>query len=196
MVPSSWAELRYDGFVDESTEGVTLLSGFLFDVLEEFHEMRGVCAPAFAMVKDLDPKATDTWVSMQLYNDLCAWLETNIGRATIRRAGEAIGRRAFSAIVEAGKLENPTPLAMMESLRWAASTMIRDPKERGWEIVASDDNKITMRRTQTFNCVLQEGLLLSLVEKCGVLMPSVAHRKCTRRGGDFCEYDLTWLSPQ
>jgi hypothetical protein len=196
VVPSTPVELGYANRVDESVEGVTLLSGFLFDVLEEFHEMRGVCAPAFAMVTDLDPMATDTWVPMQLYNELCAWLEANIGRATVRRAGEAIGRRAFAAIVEAGKLEDPTPLAMMKSLRWAASTMIRDPKERGWEIVAAEEHKITMRRTQTFNCVLQEGLLLSLVEKCGVVMPSVVHRRCTREGDSFCEYDLTWLSPQ
>ena len=182
--------------VDDSTEGVTLLSGFLFDVLQEFREIRGVCAPAFKMVEHLDPDDGEAWVPMQLYNDLCSWLEKNIGVATVRRAGEAIGHRAFAAIVEAGKLENPTPIAMMESLCWAASTMIRDPKERGWEVVASEELKITMRRTQSFNCMLQEGLLLSLVERCGVVMPSVAHRKCTRRGDDFCEYDLTWLPPK
>ncbi len=182
--------------VDESSEGVTLLSGFLFDVLAEFDAMRGVCAPAFKMVEHLDPNDGDAWVPMQLYNDLCSWLEENIGVATVRRAGEAIGHRAFTAMVEAGKLENPTPSAMMEALSWAAATMIRDPKERGWKVVASEESRIRMRRTQSFNCMLQEGLLLSLVERCGVVMPSVTHRKCTRRGDDFCEYDLTWLSPK
>lgn len=42
-------------------------------------------------------------------------------------------------------------------------------------------------RPRTFNCILQEGLLLSLVERTAVLMPSVSHSACTRRGDPFCE---------
>lgn len=179
--------------MDESTDGVTLLSGFVFDVLAEFETMRGVCAPAFAMVEHLERDDPDTWVPLQLYNDVCDWLEKNVGTATIRRAGEAIGQRAFAAMVAANKIAVPTPKTMMESLAWAASTMIQDPKGRGWQVVSSAETKLVMRRTQSFNCLLQEGLLLSLIQRCGVLMPSVAHRTCTRRGDAYCEYDLGWL---
>jgi len=178
---------------DESTDGVTLLSGFIFDVLDEFEGMRRVCAPAFAMADSLDPTDPQAWAPISLYNDICDWLERNIGTATVRRAGEAIGRRVFSAMVEAGKLTDPTPQMMMESLVWAASTMIRDPKGRGWDLLDASDGRLTMRRTQSFNCMLQEGLLLSLVERCDVLMPSVTHRACTRKGHAFCEYDLAWI---
>ena len=40
--------------MDDSTEGVTLLSGFVFDVLAEFEDMRRICAPAFDMAAHLD----------------------------------------------------------------------------------------------------------------------------------------------
>jgi hypothetical protein len=71
--------------------------------------------------------------------------------------------------------------------------MIRDPKGRGWEIVSHSPKTITMRRTQTFNCIMQEGLLLSLIERTKVESPDVEHFKCTRKGDAFCEYRLSWL---
>ena len=181
--------------MDESTDGVTLLTGFVFDVLGEYEDTRRLCEPAFAMASKLDPNRLDDWCSIEIYNNICDWIEENVGGASIRRAGVAIGARAFANIVKEGKIEEPTPRAMMDALAWAASVMIRDPKARGWEIVDGTATSIRMRRTQTFNCLLQEGLLLSLIEKTGVLMPSVSHVKCTRRGDDYCEYDLKWLKP-
>lgn len=180
--------------MDNSTEGVTLLNGFLFDVLHEYESMRRLCRPAFEMAAGLDPARTDAWCPIDVYNKICEWIEQNIGSASIRDAGRAIGKRAYDAIIANGKLASPTPLAIMEALCWAASNMIRDPKGRGWQIASASDGAIVMRRTQTFNCVLQEGLLLSLIERTGVLMPAVAHAACTRRGDPHCEYRLTWLS--
>jgi hypothetical protein len=112
---------------------------------------------------------------------------------SMRQAGIAIGRRVYANIVKNGTMTHPTPLAMMEALKWAASVMIRDPKGRGWEILGSNDHSITMRRTQTFNCTMQEGLLVSLVECTGVEGADVDSVKCTKRGDEFCEYKLTWL---
>jgi hypothetical protein len=147
------------------------------------------------MARDLDPKRPDAWCKMDVYNGVCTWIEENIGSASIRKAGIEIGKRVFDQVVKSQKMTEAqaTPLAMMQALKWAASTMIKDPKGRGWEIVSSADGRIVMRRTQTFNCTMQEGLLLSLVERTKVEAADVAHEKCTKRGDQFCEYTLTWL---
>ncbi|MEM1413511.1 MAG: hypothetical protein AAGH15_01355 [Myxococcota bacterium] len=179
--------------MDDSTEGVTLLSGFVFDVLAEFEDMRRICAPAFDMAAHLDRERPGDPCPMQLYNDVCAWIENEVGAASIRRAGAAIGARAFARMSDQGQIAERTPLAIMRALQWAADTMIQDPKGRGWEILDHQPTSLRMRRTQTFNCVLQEGLLLSMLERAEVLMPSVEHVRCTRRGDEFCEYELRWL---
>ncbi len=179
--------------MDNSTEGVTLLTGFVFDVLKEYEHMKKTAGPIFKLAEGLDPKKTDAVCSITVYNDICTWVEQNIGIASIRKAGVAIGNRAFDNIVANQKLTKPTPLAMMEALKWAASVMIQDPKGRGWEIVSSDDFSVLMRRTQSFNCMLQEGLLTSLAERTGVQGLDVDHVKCTRKGDPFCEYRLSWV---
>jgi hypothetical protein len=179
--------------MDTSTEGVTLLAGFVQDILAEYQHMRRVCGPAFEMAKGYDKGKPDEWCSIDIYNDICTWIETNIGAMSIRQAGVAIGKRIYTNIVTSGKMTDPTPLAIMEALVWAASTMIRDPKGRGWEIIGHNDHSVTMRRTQTFNCPMQDGLLVSLVEGTGAEGVDAEHYKCTKRGDDFCEYRLTWL---
>lgn len=179
--------------MDHSTKDVTLLTGFIFDVLREYQHMKRVCGPAFKMAEGLDPNQTEAWCPIDIYNDICSWIEKNIGEASIRAAGIAIGNRAYANIVAQNKMKEPTPLGMMQALKWAASTMIRDPKGRGWIILSHDDSNVVMRRTQTFNCILQEGLLLSLVERTGVEGADVEHEKCVRRGDEFCDYRVTWL---
>jgi hypothetical protein len=179
--------------MDNSTEGVTLLAGFVHDILAEYRHMKRVCAPAFDMAKPVEHAKPDDWCSIDIYNGVCTWIEDNIGAMSIRQAGVAIGRRVYANIVENGKMKDPTPLAIMQALKWAASVMIKDPKGRGWEILAHDDHSVTMRRTQTFNCPMQEGLLVALVERTGVEGPDVDHYKCTKRHDEFCEYKLTWL---
>lgn len=179
--------------MDNSTEGVTLLTGFVFDILSEYRSMKRVCGPAFDMAKGLDPSKPGEWCSIELYNGVCRWIEENAGAMSIRQAGIAIGRRIYENITRNDKMAGATPLAVMQALKWAASTMIRDPKGRGWEILAHDDHSVTMRRTQTFNCAMQDGLLVALVERTGVEGADVEHYKCTKRNDDFCEYRLTWL---
>jgi hypothetical protein len=179
--------------MDESTDGVTLLSGFVFDVLNEYESMRALCKPAFEMAAHLDPKKPEALTDIKTYNAVCAWIETHVGQASVRNAGRAIGDRAYDAIVKANKLSDNTPLGVMEALCWAASTLIQDPKKRGWEIAEQTQSSITMRRTQTFNCILQEGMLLSFLERTRVQMPGVVHETCRRRGDAFCTYRCTWI---
>ncbi len=179
--------------MDSSTQGVTLLTGFVHDILAEYQHMRRVCGPAFDLAKGVDKMPSDAWCSIDIYNDICTWIEDNIGAMSIRQAGVAIGKRIAENIVVNGKMTEPTPIKMMEALKWAASVMIRDPKGRGWEIVSSNDHSVTMRRTQTFNCMMQDGLLVSLVERTGVEGSDVEHYNCTKRNDEFCEYRVTWL---
>lgn len=180
--------------MDNSTAGVTLLNGFVFDVLNEYKAMKRTCAPVFDLAKDLDPSRPLEWCSIELYNEVCDWIERNIGPSSIRKAGVAIGSRVYDMIVHQGELKSPSPLTMLQALRHMANEVaIKDPKKRGWEILDTTNASVTMRRTQTFNCVLQEGLLVSLVERTGVAEPDVEHVRCTRRGDEFCDYKLTWL---
>lgn len=178
--------------MDNSTAGVTLNSGFVFDVLREYEDSRKVLGPLFEKAKGLDPKHPEAVCSIEVYNDVCDWIEKNVGESSIRNAGRAVAERIYANISAGGK-ESKTPLEVAEALKWAADNMIQDPKKRGWVIADSKDQRIVMRRTQTFNCMLQEGLLLRLVELTGVTMPSVKHERCTRRRDEFCEYTITWL---
>jgi len=179
--------------LDNSTDGVTLLNGFVHDILAEYTHMRKACGPAFELAKGIDKAPPDEWSNITTYNDICTWIETNIGAMSIRQAGAAIGVRVAENIVKNAKMDSPTPLGMLEALKWAASVMIRDPKGRGWEILGHDASSVTMRRTQTFNCAMQDGLLVSLVERTGVEGVDCDHYKCTRKGDDFCEYKVSWL---
>ncbi len=179
--------------MDESTEDVTIMTGFVFDVLAEYQNVRRLCGPAFELAAGLDPSRLDAWCPMQLYNDICSWIESSVGSSSIRRAGAAIGSRIHRRAVASQQAATHDPLAMMEGLRTAAATMIRDPQGRGFEIRGRDPKRIELRRTQTFNCLLQEGLLLALVERTGVLMPSVRQIRCTRQNDDFCDYEIRWL---
>jgi hypothetical protein len=125
---------------------------------------------------------------------MCDWIEKRLGSANIRRSGQAIGAQAYGQMVQDKTVgENVTPQKILQELKRVADLMIQDPKGRGWEIVEMEERRALMRRTQTFNCMLQEGLLFSLVERTGVLAPRVDHVRCTRQGAEFCEYQVSWL---
>ncbi len=179
--------------MDESTAGVTLLSGFLFDVVGEY-----ASHPAFATLKEktraFDPARPEEWAPMELYNGLCTWLEKEVGTASIQRAGENIGKRAYARMIADERLgQDATPSQILHELARVASLMIRDPKGRGWKITREELYGVRMVRTQTFNCMLQEGLLRSLVLRCAsVRSVTVEHVRCTRRRDPFCEYDVRW----
>lgn len=178
--------------MDDSTAGVTLNSGFIFDVLREYEDSRKMLGPLFAKAQGLNPATPEVVCPMDVYNDVCTWIEKNIGESSIRNAGRAVAERVYANISSGGK-EPKTPLEIVEALKWAADNMIQDPKKRGWVVVESKDQRIVVRRTQTFNCIMQEGLLKRLVELTGVTMPSVTHDRCTRRKDEYCEYTITWL---
>ena len=102
---------------------------------------------------------------MQTYNDICNWIENRIGPQSVRDAGAAIGSRVYDHLIAQGVVGlKPNPQQIMEGLKYAADVMIRDPKKRGWELHSVGAERLIMRRTQSFNCLLQEGLLGSLLK--------------------------------
>ena len=180
--------------MDTRVEGVTLWAGFISDILIHYEEHRaGFAKPLFDMVENVDLSDPTRPVPMTLYNDLCRWVEQRVGPSNTKKLGIAIGNRAYGEMMRRGSFgDKITPLDILTELKKIASVMIQDPHERGWEIVSTQMREIIMRRTQTFNCLLQEGLLRSLVERTGVKAPSIVHESCTRKGHDFCEYRVTW----
>ncbi len=133
-------------------------------------------------------------VPMKVYNEMCDWIETQIGDTNARILGRKIGNTAYESMVQMGMINSKTdPFEMMEALKKVAETVIYDPKGRGWEIIDRGTKSITMRRTQTFNSTLQFGLLDELIRKTKVLSPSVSYVKSVANGDEFDEYKITWL---
>jgi predicted hydrocarbon binding protein len=182
--------------MNESTDGVVLQAGFIFDLLASYDASReNFSAPLFEMATDLDPKQPAAMVPISLYNEMCNWIETNLGSSNLRRAGELIGDRAYAQMVSDPSMDSsPGPLEMMNQLVKVASDMIQDPLGRGWEILEAIPGSIVMRRTQSFNCILQEGLLQSLVQRCNVTLVSVQQITCVRDGAEFCDFGVTWFA--
>ncbi len=180
--------------MDESTEGVTLWSSFVLTVVEQCRGMERVCAPLFERVKHLDPADPKAPVPIALYNEVCDWIEQNLGAASARGAGTAIGRGAVARMRKTRDLgPDATPVEALHALARTVQVTIQDPKRRGWEILDAVEGNARVRRTQTFNCTVQEGVLLAVVESAGALLPRVEQARCTRRGDPFCEYALRWL---
>ncbi|MBI2391396.1 MAG: hypothetical protein HYV09_17530 [Deltaproteobacteria bacterium] len=179
--------------MDESTAGVTLNASLVLTVIEPFRGMERLCAPLFEMVRDIDP-ASRPHAPIALYNDVCAWIEDNLGAAHLRAAGASIGRSAFMRLRREGAIApDAGPTEALAALARAVLVTIQDPKKRGWELLDSTEGRVILRRTQTFNCVMQEGALLEFVRGTAVTMPRVDQLHCTRRGESFCEYEIKWL---
>lgn len=180
--------------MDESTDGVTLHSVFILKVVEPFRGMERLCAPLFEMVAPVEAADPRAPAPIQLYNDVCAWIEQHLGVASLRAAGQSIGKNAFERMRRERELApEATPEEALTALARAVLSTIHDPKQRGWDVLEAVEGRIRLRRTQTFNCVMQEGVILAMVEATGVTLPRVEHRRCTRKGEEFCEYEVRWL---
>jgi hypothetical protein len=179
--------------MDQSTNNVTVNSGFVFVILDQYRGMERVCAPIFEMTRELDRNAPRKPIPIALYNEVCGWIEENLGAASVREVGRAVGGQIVAHMQKTKPIPHPMPRDVLEELTRAAQVGVQDQRGRGWEMRDAIEGRIIMRRTQTFNCIMQEGLLLALVEHCGVLMPRVEHRACTRHGAEFCDYEVRWL---
>lgn len=142
-----------------STENVTLYAAFINDILKHYESKKEEYKSLFAMADNLDLSQPFNKVPINVYNEMCAWVENELGKFNLIIVGRKIGETAYQGMVDNGLIQKgATPLQVMEGLVIVAREMIQDPKKRGWEIVKDEKNSITMRRTQTFNRNLQLGL--------------------------------------
>jgi hypothetical protein len=180
--------------MNNSTEGVTLLTVFINDVIEEVSKLNIDTTPILAYAEGYDISDLYSHVPIHIYNDMCAWVEKNLGEETLRQIGRNIGETVYEGLLSNQIIqEDTTPSALMEGLAIIASAMINDPHDRGWEIIKSDSNNLEMRRTQTFNSKLQIGLLTGLMEKCPkVSTVEVKYTKEVAKGDEFDEYLVHW----
>lgn len=180
--------------MDESTDGVTLYAAFVLDILAMYEGLGSISNPLRKLAAGLDPKQPRTLIPITQYNQACAWVESTFGETGIRDAGKRIGERSYRAILDRTGRSNMKPQEILRELQRSARISIQDTAGRGWEILAEEPRRVVLRRTQTFHCLLQEGLLLALLEKTGVERPRVTQTTCTRRGDEFCDYAITWTS--
>lgn len=181
--------------MDTSTEQVTVAAAFINDVLKIYQEKsRADYEVLFKMTDGLNLSDQMNFVPMEVYNNMCYWIETEVGQANARLVGRQIGRTAFEAMRSFKMIsDKPTPIEVMQALATVASTMIKDPHGRGWEILESSINHIIMKRTQTFNGTLQFGLLDEIIRKTGVIYPKVEYLKSVANGDEFDVYKISWL---
>jgi hypothetical protein len=182
--------------MNHSTEGVTLYALFINDILNLYKDKKEEFAPLFQMAEGYDLSDPFNKVPMQVYNDMCSWLERELGTFNLIRVGRQIGESVYNSL-KANNITNEksTLLDYMKALVYAASTMIQDPLKRGWEIVSYDENSIRMRRTQTFNSKLQLGLLSGLVYKCkNVFGVTVDYQEKEADGAEYDIYIIRWTN--
>lgn len=178
-----------------TTEKVTLYAVFVNDILNLYRDKKDAFAqPLFQMTQGYDLSAPFNKVPMDLYNEMCSWLEQELGPANLRKVGVQIGETVFDALSGSGSLPaNPQPLDLLNGLVYAAANMIQDPEGRGWQVLEAKDKRIVMRRTQTFNSILQLGLLRGLVQKTGVKLVEVKYLRSVAEGADYDDYLVTWM---
>ena len=179
--------------MDNSTEGVTLIAAFVSDVINLYAGKKDE-EHLKKMAAGLDLSDPMKHVPMKTYNDMCNWIETTIGPSNARMLGRKIGETAYQSMVAQNMVSaKSTPLEMMQALKAVASALIKDPKNRGWEIIKNEPKKIVMRRTQTFNGTLQLGLLDTLIRKTKVSLPNIDMVSEVSKGDEYDEYMITWM---
>ena len=179
--------------MDHSTENVTLCAVFVSDVLNPYQDRKNDYTDLFKISQTYDLSEPFNQVPMDVYNDTCNWIESNLGKASTKRLGREIGKTVFHNLQEHKMIgAKPHPHEIMLALANVAKQMIQDPKGRGWEIIEKTDTSILMRRTQTFNSTLQFGLLESLMFKSIVFSPEITLAKSVEEDDAYDEYLITW----
>ena len=179
--------------MDSSSDRVTLFAGFVSDLLSSY--VGNPYAKGLRQIAERVELSNPTgFVAMKAYNDMCDWIVKELGPLSLRKAGEHVGRRAFDHMAERGVVSSASsPNEIMVALKTAADTMILDPKGRGWTILASEPQRVVIRRTQSFHPILQEGLLKSIAERSNLIVyATVRYLRSVARGDEFDDYEVSW----
>lgn len=181
--------------MDYSTKGVTLIAAFVQDILKEVKKVSPESIPKLMVFAEgYDIERPFQHVPIDIYNNMCTWVEENLGQNSLIQIGFNVGQTVFTSLNENKLIDiDSKPIEIIEGLEIVASSLIIDTKERGWEILKHDTSSILMRRTQTFNSVLQLGLLQGLVERSQHANDvKVSYQKEVTKGDEFDEYLIEW----
>ncbi len=180
--------------MNNSTNGVSLYAAFIQDVLKNYKDSNDDYNKLISFANGYDISQPFNLIPMEVYNNMCNWIEENFGKFNLIRVGRNIGETAYQGMLNNNLfLSDATPTQIMEALVIVASQMIQDKSGRGWKIVEKKANFVVMQRTQTFNSVLQLGLLDGLIRKTGVSGIKVEYIKEVANGDEFDEYKVSWL---
>lgn len=180
--------------MNNSTENVTLITAFVQDIIKQYDGKPEFQVELEKMAEGYDLSDPMKHFPIELYNDMCDWIENQIGETSARILGRKIGNTAYENMLKAGLVnEKSKPLEIMEALKNIAETVISDPLKRGWEVIENGTKHIIMRRTQTFNSTLQFSLLDQVIRKSRVMAPSVSYQKSVFSRDEFDEYKVSWL---
>lgn len=180
--------------MDTDISGVTLPAQTVNDLLAVYRDRTDTLAkPLFAMAYVHDLAKPDSPVPLQVYNDMCSWIEHNLGPASLQNVGLQISLNSYMDMLKMGYIHPPChPVKMMEGLQKITALRVRDPKGRGWALLDIEDRSVIMRRTQVFNPTLQIGLLRGLLLRSTALLPEIKLFKSVAAGDDYDEYFVHW----
>jgi len=180
--------------MDKSTENVTVIAGVINDILKNYQDKRQDYVELFNLANGYDFTKPTNKIPLQVYIDMCDWIENKLGKFNLIRIGRNIGESTYEMMLTKKLIVGkPTPLDTMNALIITAQQGVQDPKKRGWEIVSHTDKSILMRKTQNFNAVLQIGLLDALIRKTGVSGVRVDLNSEVRIGAEYDQYLISWL---
>jgi len=180
--------------MDKSTENVTVIAGVINDILKNYQDKRQDYVELFNLANGYDFTKPTNKIPLQVYIDMCDWIENKLGKFNLIRIGRNIGESTYEMMLTKKLIVGkPTPLDTMNALIITAQQGVQDPKKRGWEILTHTDKSILMRKTQNFNAVLQIGLLDALIRKTGMSGVRVDLNSEVRIGAEYDQYLISWL---
>lgn len=179
--------------MNTSTEGVTLMSAFVSGIIETLKHLGEDTTELEKIVTDINLENPFDFIPIEYYNDVCNWVEENLGKEKTIQAGVFVGKTAFDSLVENGVIEeSSSPFEILRGIDVAAASMIDDPEGRGIEIIEEGDNYAIMKRTQTFNSTLQVGVLEGILSKSILNNVQVEYLEQVILGAEFDIYKITW----
>lgn len=180
--------------MDSSVENVTLYAWAIIDILKNYQDKKNDYWELFEMAKGLDLSKPNNKVPIQVYIDMCNWIDHKLGKFNLIKIGRNIGESTYKVMVDNNMVnEASSPVDIMKALILTAQKGVQDPQKRGWEIVSTTEKSILMRKTQIFNTQIQLGLLDALIRKSKVFGVKVELDKEESKGAQHDEYLITWL---
>jgi len=180
--------------MDKSTDNVTIVAGVITDVLKNYQDKKQEYKALFDIANGCDFSKPTNRVPIQIYFQMCDWIEQNLGKFNLMRIGRNVGESTYDTMISNKMVSGKcSPVDVMKALVITSQIGVQDPKKRGWEIISYTEKSVLMRKTQNFNCVLQIGLLEGLVRKSGVMGVKVELVNEVNKGAEYDEYMITWF---